>query len=69
MVDIKSDSVQCVHYWDIDEPHGRYSKGICRLCNEVEYFSNVLIIDKNTPFRTKGNGIDKKSRRKSKGLS
>ncbi len=35
-------SVKCRHYWIIDMPDGRISKGECSLCGEQRGFPNYL---------------------------
>ena len=32
----------CQHHWVIETPHGAASRGVCRKCNEMRFFGNVL---------------------------
>ena len=32
----------CVHFWNIEEAHGRKSKGLCVKCNAVQSFENSI---------------------------
>ena len=34
--------VACRHYWIIDAPSGPVSRGVCRECDEVREFKNVI---------------------------
>ena len=37
-----SQTTKCQHHWVIETPHGSQSSGVCRKCNEIRYFGNVL---------------------------
>lgn len=32
----------CPHYWEIEEPHGRTSRGVCRWCGAIAEFPNWM---------------------------
>ncbi len=34
--------VLCHHYWVIQQPSGRYSEGVCKLCHGTRQFQNWL---------------------------
>lgn len=34
----------CVHYWQLDEPHGSVSLGVCKRCGEVRMFMNYVAL-------------------------
>ncbi len=34
--------IPCHHHWVIQQPNGRYSKGVCKLCHGSRRFQNWL---------------------------
>ncbi len=39
-VPVISDDIDCVHWWQLESPHGTTSIGVCKYCGEVKEFSN-----------------------------
>ena len=44
--------MKCLHYWVLETPNGKYARGICKKCKEIEYFQNGF-----EEVRRKRNGI------------
>ncbi|MFC1873087.1 hypothetical protein ACFLYV_05215 [Chloroflexota bacterium] len=32
----------CLHHWNIEEPDGPVSVGVCKLCGATRHFSNTM---------------------------
>ena len=37
--------VKCIHHWEIEEPNGPISEGICKNCGEKKEFQNSIFTD------------------------
>ncbi len=40
MTESKTGKKKCVHFWIIESPDGRTSRGICKYCGTINDFSN-----------------------------
>ena len=41
-LDDEEERIQCRHYWVIEAPEGPVSRGVCRICGEVQEFKNFI---------------------------
>ena len=39
--------VKCIHHWEIEEPDGPISEGICKNCGEKKEFQNSIFTETN----------------------
>ena len=41
-LDSRQPTAKCAHYWIIEPPAGSVSLGVCRVCQEVREFNNII---------------------------
>ena len=46
------------HYWDIEEPNGKYAVGVCKNCNSVRKFYNAAPRVEHNPWVPRNRLLD-----------